>query len=90
MKGYKRTTCPGCKIQDKAKAEQGVQAIQRWILAIFRNRTFFSVDEINQAINSLLDIYNDKVMKKLNKSRTQLFNEDEKQYLLDLPANRYI
>lgn len=78
------------KPQDKAKAEQGVQAIQRWILAIFRNRTFFSVDEINQAINPLLDIYNDKVMKKLNKSRTQLFNEDEKQYLLDLPANRYI
>ena len=78
------------KPQDKAKAEQGVQAIQRWILAIFRNRTFFSVDEINQAINPLLDIYNDKIMKKLNKSRTQLFNEDEKQYLLDLPANRYI
>ncbi|MGB5794063.1 Mu transposase domain-containing protein [Poseidonibacter sp.] len=67
-----------------------MQAIQRWRLAIFRNRTFFSVDEINQAINPLLDIYNDKIMKKLNKSRTQLFNEDEKQYLLDLPANRYI
>ena len=78
------------KPQDKAKAEQGIQAIQRWILAVFRNRTFFSTDEINQAINPLLDIYNDKVMKKLNKSRTQLFNEDEKQYLLDLPANRYI
>ena len=78
------------KPQDKAKAEQGVQSIQRWILAIFRNRTFFSVDEINQAINPLLDIYNDKVMKKLNKSRTQLFNEDEQQYLLELPANRYI
>jgi transposase len=78
------------KPQDKAKAEQGVQAIQRWILAIFRNRTFFSVEEINQAINPLLDTYNDKIMKILNKSRTQLFNENEKQYLLDLPANRYI
>lgn len=78
------------KPQDKAKAEQGVQAIQRWILAVFRNRTFFSVDEINQAINPLLDIYNNKVMKKLNKSRTQLFNENEKQYLKPLPANRFI
>lgn len=78
------------KPQDKAKAEQGVQAIQRWILAIFRNRVFFSVDEINQAINPLLDIYNNKVMKKLNKSRTQLFNENEKQYLQTLPANRFI
>ena len=45
------------KPQDKSLAEQGVQAIQRWILAVFRNRVFFSVDEINQAINPLLDIY---------------------------------
>ncbi len=45
---------------------------------------------INQAINPLLDIYNNKVMKKLNKSRTQLFNENEKQYLKSLPTNRFI
>lgn len=78
------------KPQDKSLAEQGVQAIQRWILAVFRNRVFFSVDEINQAINPLLDIYNNKVMKKINKSRTQLFNEIEKAHLLPLPANRFI
>jgi transposase len=78
------------KPQDKSLAEQGVQAIQRWILAVFRNRVFFSVDEINQAINPLLDIYNNKIMKKINKSRTQLFNEIEKAHLLTLPANRFI
>lgn len=78
------------KPQDKSLAEQGVQAIQRWILAVFRNRVFFSVDEINQAINPLLDIYNNKIMKKINKSRTQLFNEIEKAQLLVLPANRFI
>jgi hypothetical protein len=78
------------KPQDKAKAEQGVQAIQRWILAVFRNRTFFSVDEINQAISPLLDLYNNKVMKRLNKSRTELFLENEKQHLSVLPANRFI
>ena len=78
------------KPQDKSLAEQGVQAIQRWILAVFRNRVFFSVDEINQAINPLLDIYNNKIMKKINKSRTQLFEEVEKEQLLTLPANRYI
>lgn len=78
------------KPQDKSLAEQGVQAIQRWILAVFRNRVFFSVDEINQAINPLLDIYNNKIMKKINKSRTQLFNEIEKEHLLTLPANRFI
>ncbi len=78
------------KPQDKAKAEQGVQAIQRWILAKLRNRTFFSVDELNEAIAPLLEQYNGKIMKKLNKSRTELFEEREKDYLQDLPANRYV
>lgn len=78
------------KPQDKAKAEQGVQAIQRWILAVFRNRTFFNVDEINDAISPLLHLYNNKIMKKLGKSRTDLFNENEKNYLQVLPVNRFI
>ena len=78
------------KPQDKAKVEQGVQAIQRWILARFRNRSFFDVDEINQAIVPLLDIYNNKIIKKLNKSRSELFLELEKPYLQTLPVNRFI
>lgn len=78
------------KPQDKAKAEQGVQGIQRWILAVFRNKTFFSVDEINDAISPLLDIYNNKIIKKIGKSRTTLFEENEKQYLNKLPANKFI
>ena len=32
------------KPQDKGIVEQAVQGIQRWILAVFRNKTFFSVD----------------------------------------------
>lgn len=65
------------KPQDKAKVEQGVQAIQRWIIARFRNRSFFNIDEINQAINPLLDIYNNKIIKKIGKSRLELFIELE-------------
>jgi len=78
------------KPKDKAKAEQGVQAIQRWILAVFRNRKFFSIQELNSAIVPLLERYNQKIMKKLNKSREELFNEHDKPYLKELPANRYI
>ena len=76
--------------KDKAKAEQGVQAIQRYILARFRHHKFFSVDELNEAIGTLLDDYNHKVIKHLEKSRTQLFEELDKPYLNGLPANRYI
>lgn len=78
------------KPQDKAKAEQGVQGIQRWILAVFRNKTFFDVDEINEAISPLLDIYNNKIIKRIGKSRTDLFEENEKKFLEVLPVNRFI
>jgi len=78
------------KPKDKAKAEQGVQAIQRWILAVLRHRKFFDVDELNDAISVLLDIYNSKIMKRLNKSRNTLFKELDEPYLQPLVANSYI
>lgn len=78
------------KPKDKAKAEQGVQGIQRWILARLRKQTFFSVDELNDAISSLLDMYNNKIVKHFNKSRTQMFEELDKPFLNNLPANSFI
>jgi len=78
------------KPKDKPKAEQGVQAVQRYILACFRHTKFFSVDELNDAIAILLDRYNNKIMKHLGKSRTELFEELEKEELHPLPANNYV
>ena len=78
------------KPQDKGIVEQAVQGIQRWILAVFRHRTFFSVDEINQAIAPLIDKYNNRVIRFIGKSRYELFEQEEKQYLQPLPANRHI
>jgi transposase len=40
--------------KDKAKAEVGVQIVERWILAALRHQTFFSLTELNQAIQALL------------------------------------
>ncbi len=78
------------KPKDKPKAEQGVQAIQRYILARFRHHKFFSVDELNDAISGLLDRYNNKIIKHLQKSRTELFEEVDKPYLNSLPMNSYL
>jgi len=78
------------KPKDKPKAEQGVQAIQRYILARFRHHKFFSVDELNDAISEMLDRYNNKIIKHLQKSRTELFNELDAPYLNPLPANNYV
>lgn len=78
------------KPKDKAKAEQGVQGIQRYILAHFRHTKIFSIDEANEKIAAILDKYNNKVMKHLQISRTELFLEIEKPQLQPLPANRYV
>ena len=77
------------KPKDKPKVEQGVQGVQRWILARLRKRKFFSVDELNDAFSELLDIYNNKIVKRFNKSRAQMFEELDKPNLQPLPQQKY-
>lgn len=77
------------KPRDKAKAEAGVQLVQRWIGAILRNQTFFSLAELNTAIRALLDRLNRRPFKKLDGSRLSVFEALEKGALLPLPATRY-
>jgi transposase len=75
--------------QDKSKVELGVKGIQRWILMKLRHRTFFDVDELNDAIASLLDAYNHKVIRRLGQSRTELFETLDKPMLHPLRTQAY-
>lgn len=75
--------------KDKAKVEVGVQVVQRWILAVLRKRTFFSLQELNQAIKELLKDLNNREMKHLGKSRRELFESLEKPVLKTLPQHPY-
>jgi len=77
------------KPRDKAKAEVGVQIVERWILARLRNRTFFALAELNAAIRPLLDGLNHKPFKKLPGSRHSQFEATEKAALQSLPARAY-
>jgi len=77
------------KPKDKAKVENGVLIAGRWILARLRDRKFFSLDELNEAIWELLEDYNKKKFQKLDCSRRDLFEEIEKEALLSLPTNRF-
>lgn len=78
------------KPKDKAKVELGVKGIQRWILAKLRHQTFFGIIELNDALSLLLDTYNNKIIKKFNKSRSELFLELDLPFLQPLPVNRYV
>jgi transposase len=74
------------KPKDKAKVEAGVLLVQRWILAALRNRTFFSLRELNVAIQELLERLNNRPFKKLSGSRRSRFLEIDKPALRPLPA----
>lgn len=77
------------KPQDKAKVENAVQVVSRWILAKLRKRKFFSLGELNQAIGELLIELNNKPFQKLPGSRLSVFKDIEKAVLLPLPQYRY-
>ncbi len=75
--------------KDKPKVEVGVQGIQRWILAPLRDVTFFSVQEINEAIKPLLIAYNERPFYELEGSRHSQYLEMDKPALRPLPSAAY-
>jgi transposase len=77
------------KPRDKSSAENGVQNVERWVLAPLRKQTFFSVGEANRAIQPLLEALNGREMKHLGKSRRQCFEETDLPELRPLPEKPY-
>lgn len=77
------------KPQDKAKAEVGVQIIERWILARLRHQTFFSLSELNHCIKALLVEVNNKPFKQLKGTRQSWFDSIDKPALMPLPKQSY-
>ena len=75
--------------KDKAKVEVAIQLVERWILAPLRNRTFFSMEELNAAIFEKLYELNNRPMKALGKSRRELFELLDKPALNPLPKTDY-
>ena len=78
------------KAKDKAKVESGVLLVERWILAALRNRTFFSLAELNEAIRDLLVRLNNRPFQKLPGTRRSTFETLDRPALLPLPATPYI
>ena len=75
--------------RDKAKVEANVLVAQRWILAKLRDRLFTSLEEMNEAIRECLVFLNQRKMRHVNKSRTELLEEIDRPALKTLPSARY-
>lgn len=76
--------------RDQAKAEVGVQIVQRWILARLRHRRFFSLVELNAEIHRLLEDLNRRPYKKLTGSRRSQFEKLDRPALKPLPPETYV
>ncbi len=77
------------KPQDKAKVENAVQVVERWIMARLRHHTFFSLAEVNQCIQALLIELNERPFKQLPGCRREAFEQLDQPALKPLPPHDY-
>jgi len=77
------------KPRDKAKVENSVLLVERWILARLRKRTFFSLQELNRAISELLEQLNTRPFKKLPGCRRSQYEQIDRPALRPLPETSY-
>ena len=75
--------------RDKAKVEAAVGIVSRFVLGKLRNRRFFSLVELNDAVRDCVATINAKVMKHLKQSRNDLFASLDRPALKGLPGERY-
>lgn len=75
--------------RDKAKVEGAVLIVERFILAALRDRRFFSLAELNEAIAQRNADLNGRLMRKLGKSRRELLVELDRPALAPLPTEPY-
>jgi transposase len=80
-------TRPG-KPKDKASVEKAVDLTYQRIYAPLRNRTFFSLADLNKAIREQLELHHQRRFRNGHQSRKELFEEQEKDRLAPLPSSR--
>lgn len=76
--------------RDKAKVEQAVLIVERWLLGRLRHRTFYSLADVNAAIAELMQHLNEeRPIRRLGVTRRQLLEEIDRPALKPLPAEPY-
>ena len=88
---YRTTIIPARagKPKDKAADENMVGNVSRRIIAALRNRQFFSLYEINQAISEELEKFIHRPFQKMEGNRKAAFEKIDKPCLQALPLTRY-
>jgi hypothetical protein len=64
--------------KDKAKVEAAVLLAQRYLLASLRHTDFYDLGSLNEKARFMLEVFNNKVMRRYGKSRRELFESLDK------------
>jgi len=75
--------------RDKATVESNVLHIQRYILGRLRDRRFFSLAEVNDAIKEELEGFNNKPMQEYKVSRKERFEELDRPLATAIPTTDF-
>lgn len=78
------------KPKDKAKVENAVLQVERWVLAPLRKQTFYSLESLNTAIAERRQWLNDRQLSVLKGTRRSLFFEVDAPALKALPDKRFV
>jgi len=76
-------------LHNKSLVEKSVSIVYNKIYAVLRNRTFYSLEELNQAIWDLLDKINNENFQGKPFSRRDLFEQEERHLLSPLPHDSF-
>ena len=78
------------KPRDKAKVEQAVLIVERWLLGRLRRRIFHSLADVDAALAELMTQLNERQpLRRLGVTRRQLLEEIDRPALKDLPGEPY-
>lgn len=76
--------------KDKPLVESAVRDVYRHVFAPLRNRTFYSLEELNQAIAGQLRIWHDRPFQGTQESRRRRFEQLEQPALQALPEEPFL
>jgi len=78
------------KSRDKAKVENGVLQVERWVLAPLRDQLLMGLDDARTQVLERLDQLNDRPFQKMVGSRSSVFSELDGPALQPLPKTRWV
>lgn len=77
------------KPQDKGLVEKSVGFSTTWITAALREQKFLSFSDVKTAVAERLEVINNKPFQKRPSSRREAYENEEKEFMLPLPAHPY-